>query len=166
MLHQANPFGPVSSPSLAWQPQPWTSCGSVGLRRGRASHTSVPKAMCRWQLISKTSSPRGGPGPSAHQYWKAVLCQLEYLCWIVEVELPSRKHNMRGTEVYKCTFAGIICSQYSPKPHWLFNSSFGHECLKKWSSSFTCSGWLMKRVHWAFMKYKASSIKQEWSQRV
>ena len=50
-------------------------------------------------LISKTWLPLRelGPAPSAQPYSKASFCRLLYLCGIVEVALPSRKHGTRGT---------------------------------------------------------------------
>ncbi len=38
-----------------------------------------------------------GPAPSAQPHSKVSRCQLLYLCGIVEVAFPSKKHGMRGT---------------------------------------------------------------------
>ncbi len=38
-----------------------------------------------------------GPAPSAQPHSKASFCRLLYLCGIVEVAFPSRKHGMSGT---------------------------------------------------------------------
>ncbi len=51
-------------------------------------------------LISLTWLPLSvvGPAPSAQQHSKASRCRALYLCGIVEVAFPSRKHGMRGTQ--------------------------------------------------------------------
>jgi hypothetical protein len=50
-------------------------------------------------LVNMAAPPRGHgrAAPSAQPHSKASFCRLLYLCGIVEVAFPSRKHGMSGT---------------------------------------------------------------------
>ncbi len=94
---------PLSCPSAAALgslrtrlPSELLSFGHRKAANARLGPSKVPQPGV--DLVNMAAPPRGhGRAASAQQHSKASFCRLLYLCGIVEVVFPSRKHGMSGT---------------------------------------------------------------------
>jgi hypothetical protein len=76
-------------------PSDLLSFGHREVAHARLGQSKVPQPGV--DVINMAAPPRIRPAPLAQQHSKASFCWLLYLCGIVEVAFPSRKHGMRGT---------------------------------------------------------------------